>query len=119
MEAREYCVDRGQKLAHIVDVEDGNRLVDLAQSAGVSKMWTSGVVKRICSRGTDRSDSCFEWVGSDEPFVGMWRDGEPSSPDSTMACVRLHQTRKMSTESCNERHAFACEADPGKSFAKL
>lgn len=70
-EARDRCAERGGHLAVISSMEELNRVVALAEEAGISRIWI----------GCHRENGTLVWENSEEVMFYAWDVGEPSYED--------------------------------------
>lgn len=71
-EARDRCAERGGHLVVISSLDELNRVVALAEDAGISRIWV----------GCHRENGTLVWENSEEVMFYSWDTGEPSYEDS-------------------------------------
>ena len=71
-EARDACIEKGGYLAVISTEEEFNRVIEMVQESGLSRVWL----------GCHRVDGSLVWEKADEVLYYPWDVGEPSYEDA-------------------------------------
>jgi len=71
-DAREICMEKGGYLAVITDLAEYDRIIKLAEEAGIEMLWV----------GCYREDGELRWVTGEQADYMPWAAGEPSYTDT-------------------------------------